>query len=265
MRLKFVFSLMLVTFIIALTGSVMLSFAAVPKGLVLYLTFDKDTISGKEIKDVSPNGNNGTMIGGPKVVDGHGGQALDFNGSSDSVVIETSDSLAKTKSSITMEAWIFPRTFGADREIITKWDSVMNGIIHFECSPTGTMRFCMRKDDDSTVVDFNTTATLPVNTWSHVAETYDGKTAKIYFGGAEVSSKNGAGDMRDNPNVKWWIGSIYAQDRWFNGLIDEVRIWDRALSEKEIKESMNKGRVELLAVDKKGKLTTAWGRLKSAF
>ena len=36
MRLKFVFSLMLVTFIIALTGSVMLSFAAVPKGLVLY-------------------------------------------------------------------------------------------------------------------------------------------------------------------------------------------------------------------------------------
>jgi hypothetical protein len=263
MRLKLVFSLMLLTFIVALNGSVILSFAAVPKGLVLYLTFDNDTISGKEIKDVSQNGNNGAIIGGPKVVDGHAGQALDFNGSSDSVVIETSDSLAKTKSAITMEAWIFPRAFGADREVITKWDNAMNGIVHFEGSPTGNMRFCMRKDDDSKVVDFNTTATLPVNAWSHVAETYDGKTAKVYFDGAEVSSQNGTGDMRDNPNVKWWIGAMYAQDRWFNGLIDEVRIWDRALSEKEIKENMNKGRVELLAVNKKGKLTTAWGLIKS--
>jgi hypothetical protein len=69
--------------------------------------------------------------------------------------------------------------------------------------------------------------------------------------------------MRDNPNVKWWIGAMYAQDRWFNGLIDEVRIWDRALSEKEIKENMNKGSVELLAVNKKGKLTTAWGWIKN--
>jgi hypothetical protein len=136
MRLKFVFSLMLLTFIIALNGSVMLSFAAVPKGLVLYLTFDKDTISGKEVKDVSPNGNNGAIIGGPKVVDGHRGQALDFNGSSDSVVIETSDSLAKTESAITMEAWIFPRSFGTDREVISKWDNTMNGIIHFEGNQT---------------------------------------------------------------------------------------------------------------------------------
>ena len=264
MRLKFVYSLMLLTFIIALNGSVMLSFAAIPEGLVLYLTFDKDTIDGEEVKDVSENGNSGTILGGPKVVDGHEGKALDFNGSSDSVVIETSDSLAKTESAITMEAWIFPRSFGADREIISKWDNVMNGIIHFEGKSAGNMRFCMRKDDDSMVVNFNTVATLPVDTWSHVAETYDGKAAKVYFDGEEVFSQGGTGDMRENPDVKWWIGSMYAQDRYFDGLIDEVRIWSRALSEKEIKENMNKGKSDLLAVNKEGKLTNTWGQIKCA-
>jgi len=69
--------------------------------------------------------------------------------------------------------------------------------------------------------------------------------------------------MRENADVKWWIGSMYAQGRYFDGLIDEVRIWTRALSEKEIKENMDKGVTELLAVNKAGKLATVWGQVKN--
>jgi hypothetical protein len=235
-----------------------------PQGLVLYLTFDQDTISGKEVEDVSQNGNNGETIGAPEVVDGYIGEALDFNGASDSVVVLTSDSLAKTASAITMEAWIFPRAFGADREIISKWDNAMNGIIHFEGKAGGNMRFCMRNKDDGTIVNFNTGDALATDTWAHVAETYDGKTAKVFFDGAEVFKQDCTGDMRENPDVKWWIGSMYAQGRYFDGLIDEVRIWDRALSEEEIEENMDKGRVDLLAVNTESKLANVWGQIKSA-
>jgi len=263
MRIKVVFSLMILTFIIALNEGIMISFADISKDLVLYLTFDKDAISGEDVKDLSQNGNNGTILGGPQVVDGYIGKALDFNGATDSVVVETSDSLAKTASAITMEAWIFPRAFGADREIISKWDNVMNGIIHFEGKAGGNMRFCMRDKGDATIVNFNTGEALSTETWAHVAETYDGKTAKVFFDGAEVFKQNCAGDMRENADVKWWIGSMYAQGRYFDGLIDEVRIWTRALSEKEIKENMDKGVTELLAVNKAGKLATVWGQVKN--
>jgi len=121
----------------------------------------------------------------------------------------------------------------------------------------------MRNKDDGTIINYNTPDALPANAWSHVAETYDGKAANVYFDGVEVHSQNGSGDMRENPDVKWWIGAMYAQGRWFDGLIDEVRIWDRALSEEEIKEYMDKGASDLLAVNREGKLANIWGQIKS--
>jgi len=263
MRIKFAFSLMILTFIIALNEGAMISFAEIPKDLVLYMTFDKDAISGKEAKDLSQNGNNGTIIGGPKVVDGYIGQALDFNGASDSVEIATSESLAKTAGEMTMEAWVYTRADGT-AEVISKWDNVMNGIIHFEAAAGGNMRFCMRKKDDSFVVNFTTgKGGLDLDTWVHVAEVYDGKTATVYFDGVEIQSMAASGDMRENADVKWWIGSMYAQGRWLNGMLDEVRIWTRALSEKEINENMDKEVTELLAVNKAGKLATIWGQVKN--
>lgn len=47
------------------------------------------------------------------------------------------------------------------------------------------------------------------------------------------------------------------------GLIDEVRIWNRALTEEEVIEQMNKGHFELFPVDPRQKLTTTWGTLKT--
>ncbi|MBC8232976.1 hypothetical protein H8E77_25820, partial [bacterium] len=57
------------------------------------------------------------------------------------------------------------------------------------------------------------------------------------------------------------IGSWGGTGQKFNGIIDEVQVWDKALSEKEIKESM--GDITITAVDTSGKLTTTWGSLKS--
>jgi hypothetical protein len=235
-----------------------IALAAMPPELVVYLSFDNKTVTVKEVKDLSNYGNNGTIIGDPKVVKGNRGDALDFT--QDSVVIKISDSLSKTKSAITMEAWIFART-QTTNDVISRWDDVLNGITHFEVSAGGGMRFCMRNDADVAFIDFTTTNTFPANQWVHVAETYDGATARVYFDGVEAGNKAGAGTMRDNANVKLWIGSMYATDRWFDGMIDEVCIWSKALTPDELKKSMQ-GTLISAAVTKSGKLAVAWGSIK---
>ena len=101
-----------------------------------------------------------------------------------------------------------------------------------------------------------------LETWVHVAEVYDGATAAVYFNGEEIQSVPGTGDMRENENVKWWIGSMYATDRWFNGMIDEVCIWSKALSPGEIQQSME-GSLVGAAVSSSGKLSATWGRIKN--
>ena len=124
------------------------------------------------------------------------------------------------------------------------------------------MRFCMRNEADSAFVDFITSAGgLEVETWVHVAEVYDGETATVYYDGVEIQAGAGSGEMRENDNVKWWLGSMYATDRWLNGMLDEVCIWNKALSPEEIKQSMA-GELISLAVSRKGKLSTTWAQIK---
>lgn len=247
------------------------SFAAAPDELVLYMSFDKNTVNAdKTVIDLSKYGNNGIMLGAPKVAAGHKGEALDFNGASDGVEIKTSDSLAKTAKQISMEAWIFPR-LDAQIEIITKWDGVANGIIHFEIQAGGIIRYCMRRVDpanaaaDIVMVDLKTPGgKFKLNEWTHIAETYDGKTARIYVNGAEVLNGACAGEMRDNKDTKWWIGCLYGtQGRWFGGLIDEVRIWSKVLTPDEVKKAMDGTLVSNIAVEKENKLPTVWGQLKN--
>ena len=120
----------------------------------------------------------------------------------------------------------------------------------------------MRDDADATIANLVTSSGgIEAEEWTHIAEVYDGDTAIIYFNGEEVGNLAGAGDMRENDNCKFWIGSMYATDRWFNGLIDEVCIWNKALAPDEIQRSMA-GELVSAAVSKAGKLSTTWGELR---
>jgi len=242
-----------------------ISLAALPNELVLYMPFDGNTISGKTVKDMSKYGNNGTIVGAPKVAAGHIGDALDFNGTSDTVEIVTSDSLAKTASQMSLSAWVYPRA-DAQIEVITKWDGALNGVIHFELLAGGIIRFTMRRADaaaDAVMIDLRTPGgKFPINKWSHIAEVYDGKTARIYVNGTEVLNGACTGVMRESKDMKWWIGSLYgSQGRWFNGLIDEVYIWSKALTADEVKKSAEDTLIAA-PVEKSGKIATAWGIMK---
>jgi len=233
--------------------------AAYPPELVVYMSFDGNTVTGDEVKDLSNYGNHGSILNDPAVVGGKRGDALDFT--NDSIEIPISDSLSETKSAITMEAWVFARTLTLG-DVFSRWDNQMNGITHFEIRDGGAVRFCMRNEADTSFVDFTTATAFPEGQWVHIAETYDGTTARIYFDGEEVGNIAGSDEMRDNGDVKIWIGSMYATDRWVNGLIDEVCIWSKALTPEELEKSIE-GSLISAAVSGTGKLATAWGQIRS--
>jgi chitodextrinase len=91
----------------------------------------------------------------------------------------------------------------------------------------------------SSVKAANGTAQLPLNTWSHLASTYDGATLRLFVNGTEVGSLASTGNIATSTG-DLWIGANNVWPEWFSGLIDEVRVYNRALSAAEINTDMNR-------------------------
>ena len=82
------------------------------------------------------------------------------------------------------------------------------------------------------------TAAVPVGLWTHLAATYDGATQRLFVNGTQVSSLAVAGTiMTSTSPLK--IGGNAIWGEWFNGTIDEIRIYNRALTATEIQTDMN--------------------------
>ena len=78
---------------------------------------------------------------------------------------------------------------------------------------------------------------LPLNAWSHLATTYDGAVVRLYVNGVPAGSASIAGAMAASTGVLR-IGGNGVWGEWFAGLIDEVRVYSRALSAAEIQQDM---------------------------
>ena len=105
-----------------------------------------------------------------------------------------------------------------------------------------------------------------IGKWTHVAGTYDGRKMVLYLNGIEVGQKPAKGKINiiEDPVG---IGNIVdagggGKNEYWSGHIDEVRIWNRGLSEREVKEQMDFEAEDILSVQPKGKLTTTWSVLK---
>jgi hypothetical protein len=81
-------------------------------------------------------------------------------------------------------------------------------------------------------------AGLVLNAWSHLASTFDGSTLRLYVNGGLVSSTAVSGSLAASTGVLR-IGGNGVWPEWFAGLIDEVRVYNRALSGTEIQSDMN--------------------------
>jgi hypothetical protein len=90
---------------------------------------------------------------------------------------------------------------------------------------------------DGTIHQTSGTDPVPVDRWSHVAVTYDGATLRLYVDGRQAASRAITGAIQ-TPSNPVWIGGNLPYGEHFDGLIDEVRIYDRALSQREIRRDM---------------------------
>lgn len=90
-------------------------------------------------------------------------------------------------------------------------------------------------------IDVVSNTALPLTTWTHVAGTYDGTTSKLYFNGALVGSTTSSGPIDASPAAGLQIGKNIVNGALFDGLIDEVEVFDRALAQSEIQAIFNRG------------------------
>ena len=80
-------------------------------------------------------------------------------------------------------------------------------------------------------------AALPLNAWSHLAATFDGAVVRLFVNGVQVGSLGFSGSMAASTGCVA-VGGNSVWGEWFAGLIDEVRVYNRALSASEIQQDM---------------------------
>lgn len=187
-----------------------------------------------EVLDVSGNGNRGNNFSAT-LTQGKVGQALNFNGTNSRVIIPDSNSLDATN--VTVSAW-----FRAD-----SWaDGDRNGVFikgeayYLTVDPNGKIHVYAYGKTSAGYHASN--ATLNINEWYHVALTIDDNGFKTYINGVLDNTVSTGGSVSVS-GADAAIGSEHnGTGRFFNGKIDEVRVYNRALSAAEIKQLYNMGR-----------------------
>jgi len=201
-------------------------------GLVGWWRFDEGT--GNVAKDSSGFGNNG-IIYGAIWVDGKYGKALSFDGTNDYVQIPISSSLKLPL--WTISAWVETNVVdSAYHEIIRKDGAIgANYLIDLDSANVWDSAFY----DGVQWRTASSGITPTIGMFYYVLATWDGTNLKIYVDGILKSSVNYAGSTPDQADTIVNIGSANGY-RFFNGIIDEVRIYNRALSATEIQEIFQK-------------------------
>ncbi|MEO8588121.1 MAG: LamG domain-containing protein, partial [Flavobacteriales bacterium] len=167
--------------------------------------------------------------------------ALDFDGVNDRVVCGTDALVDITGTHITVEAWINPGFWGPNNwsgNIVNKEDAAWSGFM-LRCGASGQLNFAIGDGVDW----YETTSpanVLTLNTWQHVAATYDGAFVRLYVNGVQVASLVNTIPIAhaDNPLVlgDW---SVNATHRYYQGIMDEVRIWNITLDAATIAANVN--------------------------
>ena len=207
--------------------------APAPTGLVAAYGFDEGV--GVTITDVSGNGNAGTIAGATWTPSGKFGTALEFNGVDSLVSIPASASL-NVSAAMTLEAWIYPIANQSG------WRTVIQREVNAYMLNASTSEGPLVPGGGGTFGGVYETAAapppVPVGAWTHLAVTYNGAMVTMYVNGALVESNAISGSIETNTNPLW-IGGNVPFGEFFQGRIDEIRVYNRALSQAEIQTDMN--------------------------
>ena len=199
-------------------------------------SFSDPAATGLRFADRS--GHRGMAVGhNVRRAEGRFGRGLAFNGKSSSLTVAGRPVLDLDEA-MTLSAWVKPQAANGTRTILARLGR--GGPTYAVHATTGrggpggealvargTKRVAVPDD-------------LPLGKWTHVALTYDGSRLRLYRNAEEVGSAAVAGSIRD-ASGPLRIGGRVPGGGWFKGVLDEVRVYNRALSAAEIRRGMRRG------------------------
>lgn len=210
---------------------------------------------GEDVKDASVNGNDGKIFNAEWTV-GKIGKGLEFDGTS-RVVIPASDTTEDYLDGFTYLLWVKPttKTPGNHTRIIERgWHNptIQIGPNDFYGS------IVQDKVQDSSHIRGGE---WQLDEWSFVALTHDGDVLKLYVDGELVADKSlGKADTTTDAELRF---GAYSRAGWdFTGVLDEIGVFNVAISDNDIKSIMNNGLEDALAVTAVSKLAITWGHIK---
>ena len=221
--------------------------------LVGYWSFDQ----GDSVKDLSGNNNHGKIQGKPRSVTGKIKTALELNGSSDWVSVEHNASIANFDQ-LSISAWIKLIKVNA-------WTAVIEKGVHenwsygFFLEPDSTLSFYVSQKGNKLACCIGDYKIKPAE-WYHIAGTYDGKLAKLWVNGKVEAEMAATGPLHPTDGLPLAIGARGKGDgeSFFNGIIDEVTLWNSVVSIDEMKQPLKATSVTPL-----DKLSLTWAKMKS--
>ena len=235
-------------------GTTIKSIASGRNGLVGYWPMNE--YAGSEINDASGNKNNG-LISSASWVAGKFGKALSFNGSFSYVdagnKIDTSNITA-----MTISAWVYNNAVAANKGIAGWWNGTNGIFIQNETAATDGVVFIAGGGTSFGTVNYTT-----VNRWTHVTLVYDGSLTgdanrlKGYVDGVQrtLSFAGGVVPASFATSGNFIIGNVNTLSRYWNGKIDEVKVYNRALSSIEVLDLYKSGGQTIISASKNDLIT----------
>ena len=204
-------------------------------GLVAGYNFDEG--SGTTVTDVSGFGNTGTISGATWTSQGKFGNALNFDGFS-LVTVNDSDSLDLT-TGMTLEAWLYPKVNPPTWTTVLMKEQPEASSLIYALFATSPFNLPLVDVNTASIHELYGPSPVPVNTWTHLAATYDAVTGQsLYVNGVQVANTATTGNMITSIGpLRIGGNSIFGE--YYVGTIDDVRVYNRALNQTEIQADMN--------------------------
>jgi Concanavalin A-like lectin/glucanases superfamily len=203
------------------------------QGPVAAWSFEEGT--GTTVEDVTGDGHTAT-IEGAEWARGRYGGAVKFNGTSSCVSIADASDL-RFGEEFTLESWVRPEgELKHDPVIFKEGSGHLNYALEVGRAATGKAEGAIGTSASPNHKEVTSVEALEANVWSHLAETFDGATLRLYVNGELVDTETvaGAGSGREGA-LKIGCDSQYGEH--FKGRIDEVKLYNRALSGDEVQDS----------------------------
>jgi len=211
-------------------------------GLIVYLPFDEN--KGSLVTDMSYNNNDGYLdsTNPPTWTSGKHNSALNFSGTKQSVSVQDNDQIS-LRAEVSMLAWVNINGYGAYNKIITKENSYEillgpdDGVLRMAIYPEGAGDWQWLNSP---------TKPLTKGQWQLVVATYNGKIMKLYVDGQVVAQRQYSALINDTSYPMYIGGNVTDNKEWFNGAIDDVAVFNYALTDSEIQSIYQNGVAEYL-------------------